>query len=61
VAGPFECGNEHSVITKRGEFLDSLRTCQTSQEGLCSREVVVGLVQIMRIQHNLLGLSTESG
>lgn len=40
MAGSCEWGNETSVLIKCGEFVDLLRTCLASQEGLCSMEVV---------------------
>ena len=40
MAGSCEWGNEPSVLIKSGEFVDLLRTCLASQEGLCSMELV---------------------
>jgi hypothetical protein len=40
VAGCCEHGNEPSVSIKCGEFLDWLSILVTSQEGLCSMELV---------------------
>jgi hypothetical protein len=40
VEGSCEHGNELSVSTKGGEFLDWLSVLSASQEGLCSMELV---------------------
>ena len=40
MAGSCVWGNEPSVLIKCGEFVDLLRICLASQEGLCSMELV---------------------